>query len=326
MPFAVLLFGALSLAGATKQEPAKLFRERVKKVYSFKVADLSNDERQAKFKELDAFWALVEGDKKTYLPLLRGELSRDPQPQKFFLFNGTQLLMKYSKDPADLTLAESAISRCDLDDVASESFFRMVHHLAIKGVNVTASVEKILDTPDFSFFLVQHAMTLKQDLCVYYCVLPMKEEFWIERFIKRLKVEKDPVSARSMIIALYEIATEKATAALIEYSKTAEDEKTRKMAARAMNMPKKADLPNRKITAKRELLFTFLDDFLARRYKNPAYDWKVYREEAPYLIEKKDYARLKEMRRKHSARVSDEALYELSYISILIRLALTLEK
>jgi hypothetical protein len=53
-----------------------------------------------------------------------------------------------------------------------KTYFDLAHFLAVKGADVTAAVERILDRPAFEIYLVDHAITLKKETCVLYCLLP----------------------------------------------------------------------------------------------------------------------------------------------------------
>jgi hypothetical protein len=184
----------------------------------------------------------------------------------------------------------------------------------------------MLDDADFKVDLPEHVITLPQHLCCLYCTWPMAESLWVDKLIARLAKEKSPAAARSILSCLHDSVTEKAQKAIQEFATSTKDKQLAEGAARLAKFTSRADLPAIQVTAKRELLFRFLDDLVARRDEETAYDPDEYEKQAPYLVIKADFARLHELRRKQAARVSDEALEEIAYLTRLMELSFTSTK
>ena len=301
------------------------FLARIHRIYDFEPSKVSEEDRERKSREMDAFWKKVEENKENLLPDLR-EALRSDKTSPFFHFDGAQLLVVASPERTDdFQLAADAIARADLKDIQQEVYFRFTHHLATKGADVTAAVEKILGTPDFEAFIPQHALTLRQDRCVLYCMLPMREELYLDKLIARLSNEKEPTAMRSIVLCLSSTVSEKARKALREFAGVATDKGLKALAERGAAYEQDRP-PAARVTARRELLFKFLEDYVERRYEDPSYDFRTYEKEALHLVRREDYARIKELRRRHSARVSDEGLEEIAYLTRLMRIAFTAEK
>jgi hypothetical protein len=319
-----LLLGLLTTGAGGPVDQRDEFLARIHKIYDFEPSKLSIEEREQKSKELDAFWKEVEEDKEKLLPALR-EALRSDKTSAFFHFDGAQVLIVASPEPADFQLAADAIARADLKDIQQEVYFRFTHHLATRGADVTTAVGKILDSPGFEAFIPQHVLTLDQARCAVYCILPMRDDLYSDQLIARLLKEKDPKATKSILLCLSSTVTEKARKALREFSSSTTDKELKVLAERGAAYEKDRP-PAAKVSARRELLFKFLEDYLERRDEDPSYDFATYEKEAPYLVRKEDYARIKELRRKHSARVSDEALEEIAYLTRLMRITFTADK
>ncbi len=154
----LILFCNIALAA----DPEKDFQNHIDKIYSFYPSTLTDKQRGLKSKELDVFWNLVMSDKSKYLPLLRKEL-QDYENNKFFLFDGASLLFRATKAKGDLQICADAIAHTRLEDIQGTSYFYFTMELGKNGINTYKAIENILDYPDFSAFIPQHALTLKQN-------------------------------------------------------------------------------------------------------------------------------------------------------------------
>ena len=130
---------------------------------------------------------------------------------------------------------------------------------------------------------------------------------------------------RSIVLCLSSTVSEKARKALREFAGAATDKGLKALAERGAAYEQDRP-PAARVTARRELLFKFLEDYVERRYEDPSYDFRTSEKEALHLVRREDYARIQELRRRHSARVSDEGLEEIAYLTRLMRIAFTAEK
>jgi len=299
------------------------FEDRVRTIYNFKPARTSRPDQEIKSAEMDAIWETVDKNPPATLPLLRKELQRTGQ-NTFFCFDGAQLLLKHSKAPEDLQLAADSIGRAELDDVVQMDYFRATHRLAVGGANVWGCVDRILSDKSFKVFIPQHAMTLGQTNVVVYCLLPMKEEMYVAALSARLMREKETTAAKSLLTGLSIAVTPDAQVAIRDFAKATTDSSLRSMAETMLQLPSKKNLAGKE-EGTREQLFVFLNDLVARRYDNPAYSFERFKKGAPHLVKKEDLPRIRELRRAHASRVSDEAIEELQYLTVLMKVALASE-
>ncbi len=160
----------------------------IEKVYDFSPHLLTSDQQNEKIKRLDGFWDKVKSDTATYLLALRLELASDKH-KPYFYFDGSSLLLSLSNSASDKALAGEAISKCDIQDINNELYIRRLNGLAVDSVNITKAALKILDIPNYSFFLTQHVMTFSREDCLAYCLLPLDSRLYIDTLLEMFNTQ-----------------------------------------------------------------------------------------------------------------------------------------
>lgn len=209
-----LLVAVLSLAARSSlgADPAD-FHRRVSKLYDFEPHTLSQEKREAKSNELDAFWDYVKAQQAAALPLLRAELRR-PDQSAFFYYDGAKLLLSLSKERPDLQLVLDSVPKADLRGVQHTDYLRTVHFLAAQGLNTTAAALRILREPKFQAFIVQHALTLGQDYSFIYMIFPLEEHLYLDRLVEQLAEAREATAQRTLLLALWYTMSEPGRSAL----------------------------------------------------------------------------------------------------------------
>jgi len=281
MKHAVLL--AALLAFTPLAEAQDTLHERVMALYSFSPHTLNKDQLNAKSGELDRFWAEVKRDGPAALDDLRRELAR-PDAPPFFSFDGAKLLMSLSKTKEDKQLALNAIVRTDLRDLQLTGYFLTIHSLAVQELDTTEAAFKILGSPNFQAFIPQHALTLNQEMCLIYMLLPTKEVFYLDKVQRRLFSEKDLTAQKSLLDLLAFTVTKSDDEAIARFA--ADPEQPEESRKHAMEI----------VGATRKMMSASI----------------VYGSLSSYDT-------LKGEQRKLLARVSDEALYDWESLRVKIR-------
>ena len=173
----------------------------VDNVYNFSPHKLTKAEQQKKIPSLDVFFNEVKSDTSKYLPLLRNELNSSNH-NPYFYYDGSLLLCSLSNNENDKSLAANSLAKCDLSDVPSEAFVKVLNELSNDGINVTRAAVKILNDTAFNFFLPQHAMYFNQGDCLAYMLLPGKQEFYIDTLISLFK-SVNPTAQKSILYTLW---------------------------------------------------------------------------------------------------------------------------
>lgn len=102
-----------------------------------------------------------------------------------FYFDGSGLLLWLSHSRSDEEIAIEAIGKCDLKDIDHKIYVETLNHLAFDSINVLQAALKILEYPDFNFFLVQHVMYFNQEISLAYALLPMQDDRYVDTLISR---------------------------------------------------------------------------------------------------------------------------------------------
>jgi hypothetical protein len=318
LPAATLVLTAVLVAG--EEEASKRFQEELRRVYDYLPAEVEQSVRDRKVKEMDAFWKFVASDLDTNLPLLR-EALRDPEQNVYFCFDGAALLFEHSKAPDDLKLVVEAFGRSRIEDVGEKGYFYFLHTICGHDVEVAPALARILDHPEFHVLVPQHSMRLEQADCVIFCLMRQDVRQWIPALAKRLETEKDRTAMHTIVVCLGLAVDRDAEAALRKFGETLEEDEETKRVVEMLLEPSKEKLPERKPTSSREEVEAFL---LSSEEKGRVpWDDEATMRDAPYLVVRKDEARIRDARRKAAARVSDEAMEDIRYLTMLLRCAVT---
>lgn len=229
---AVAIF-VVGVVAARSQSGDDAFQSRVKQLYDFHPHAVDDATREVKLKELDAFWENVKGRGEAGLSLLRTALV-DPQAPAFFEYDGAKLLLSLSKRKEDKQIALAAIARTDVRDIQSDDYFFTVHELAVEGFDTTAAALKILSDSDFKVFVPAHVLTLGQDFCLIYLLLPLDESVYTQRAIRQLEIEPNEKAQRSLLLLLAYAVTPEADAAIESFAASESKPKSTRAYAREL--------------------------------------------------------------------------------------------
>ena len=236
MACAALALGLAAAAPAGELTAGAPLHDRVVATYSFQPHNLDPRASKAKSKELEAFWADVKSLGPLGLEKLRQELQRPDQPV-FFSYDGAKLLLSLSNAPEDRALALEAINRADLRDVQKEDYFFTVHALAVDGLDTATAAMKILDEENYQVLLPRNnVLTLGQDFCLLYLLMPTDEQFYLDKLERRLFQEKNPIALKSILLVLGYTVTPEGDIAIRRFAEDrAQPESARAYARRIMD-------------------------------------------------------------------------------------------
>ncbi|MGN6182814.1 MAG: hypothetical protein ACTHQM_04080 [Thermoanaerobaculia bacterium] len=191
--------------------------ERVVAVYNFHPHELDDAGRDAKSKELDAFWNDVKREKA--IDALRAELKRDDAPS-FFAYDGAMLLLSMSQRTQDRALVAQSIARADLRDVQSDAYFYTARDLAMKGHDIVRAALHILDDESFQVIVPQHVLTLDRTSALFFLLLPLDESKWVPAAIESLDIAKNDEAQMTLIRLLAYAVDPRADAAVHAFAAT----------------------------------------------------------------------------------------------------------
>lgn len=271
----------LLYAQSSQQE----FHAVVASVYNFFPHNLTDKQIDEKSQELDKFWETVKAKKSTLLPFLRVELS-DLSNNSFFLYDGSKLLLSLSTEPADKSVSLKAIPMVDLNDIQHLDYLYTVHKFSRERLNTIAAAFRILDYPQFSAYIVQHALKVDQETALLFMLLPIPEDLFVEPAIARLQSARSDTTARSLLNLLWYSVTERGDSAIAKYAENQNNPKSAREYANELRSRDNSFSPSSNST-----------------------------------IQSSDIISLKEERSTIMQRISDEILYSLKDITRKIRVA-----
>jgi hypothetical protein len=215
----VLAFVALPVLGDAGQASSNAgdLHAEIQKDYNFQPHTLSKAQITEKSAFLDEFWTKAKSQREVYLPGLRRELADFSNPP-FFLFDGSQLLLSLSKDTSDRKIILAAIAHSDLRDLQWKDYFLLVQSMAAQGEDTTAAAFHILTEPKFQVFIPQHSLTLAQDYCLIYMLLPTNQDFWIQPAVERLRGENEVTAQKTLLLLLWYAQTPDSDKAVADFS------------------------------------------------------------------------------------------------------------
>ena len=173
----------------------------VDNVYNFSPHKLTKTDQQKKIPSLDVFLNEIKSDTSKYLPLLRNELNSSNH-NPYFYYDGAVILCSLSNTENDKTIAVNSFAKCDLSDIPSEAYVRILNEFSNDGINVTKAAVRILNDTVFNFLLPQHAMYFNQGDCLAYMLLPGKQDFYVDTLISIFKLV-NPHAQKSIIYTLW---------------------------------------------------------------------------------------------------------------------------
>lgn len=210
--FAAVLFFSANVASA--QTPTReRARDDIVRTYNFDPTRMSFNEQAKIAPTLSALWDRYDNFPDVYGVALREALSTEGHTEMLYC-DGGMLLLHKSKALPDRTLGLASIAKCSLAEIQHTPYFYTLHELAREGVDTLDLQWKILARPDFSAFIVAHALTLGQDYAFVYPLLLQDEKNYVSRLVERLKIEGDPVAQKTLVLALWYAATPEAEQAL----------------------------------------------------------------------------------------------------------------
>jgi hypothetical protein len=204
-------------AGRQTASTAGDLHAEIQTVYDFQPHTLTHDQITQKSAVLDQFWTKAKSQRDVYVPGLRRELADFSNPV-FFLFDGSHLLLSLSSDAADRKIILAAVAHSDLRDLPLKDYFLLVQHMAAQGEDTTAAAFHILAEPKFQVFIPEHVLTLAQNYCLVYMLLPTEQDFWLQPAMNRLRTENDATAQQTLLLVLWYAQTPASDKAIVDFS------------------------------------------------------------------------------------------------------------
>jgi hypothetical protein len=292
----------------TTDNSCEILKNEKLKVYGFLPSQFSDQERNIKSGQMDRFWKMVKAQGEPGVACLKGMIDTEQQ-DKFFVFDGTSLLLTLDQSPASLQQALAAMSRSDLTNLDSSGYVRVALFLLNRGLDITPLAEHYMLSPDVKGYVPQHAMRLDRETGALFLYGGLAGPTADQSLIHMLNAPlTEARHTATLLLALS--MTEESYYALKSVQKESLPDRVRKVVEHSIKMEGARKAGTAATTTRGEVLQTL------RRIPHYGEDFfgvagdKEFAKNAGALLTAEDVPLLQEARRKSISSLSDEALHE----------------
>ena len=132
------------------------------KTYGYHIAQLNEQQIDAKSKELDAFWKQVEAAGPTGVTCIR-DLLAEEKTDHVFQFDAASMLFPADHSPETLTLIRNALEQTDFQDSDPANYLSLALQLGQVGVDIRPLGAKLLLYPNATIHISEHDLDLDSD-------------------------------------------------------------------------------------------------------------------------------------------------------------------
>ena len=157
--FTATISQVLSAADAT---PCDSIRAAKPKVYGYHIAQLTEEQIDAKSKELDAFWKQVQNAGSDGVSCIR-DLLAEEKTDHVFQFDAASMLFPADHSPETLILIRDSIRQADFQESDPANYLTLAMDLQQAGVDVRPLAAKLLLYPNATIHISEHQMDLDSD-------------------------------------------------------------------------------------------------------------------------------------------------------------------
>jgi hypothetical protein len=211
--------------GSTDAPPScEAIRAAKSRVYGFHVAQLSEEQIDAKSKELDAFWKQVEVAGPQGVTCIR-DLLAEEKTDHVFQFDAASMLFPADHSPETLKLIRDSVAQADFQESDPSNYLTLAMELGQAGVDIRPLAAKLLLYPNATIHITEHQLDLDSDTAALFLYGSMDPSQAPSALIRLLQAPEPFVRAAAAHL-LAEQMTEDSFAALSKWdgvSKIEED-------------------------------------------------------------------------------------------------------
>jgi hypothetical protein len=152
---ASLIFILQVVAFGQSSTSCSAFQQLVKETYTFKPAKLTDSERETKSAAMDRVWSLAKKDREKLLPCLRTAV-HDAKADKFFLFDGSNLLVELDPSPESKAVQVRNYAAVDLEDVNLRVWVVVLANRALEDFDTSKAAARWLAHREAVYYLPEH--------------------------------------------------------------------------------------------------------------------------------------------------------------------------
>jgi hypothetical protein len=164
----ILFMATIAVSGACAQ-PSKdtpptcdAIRTAKAKTYGYHIAQLNEQQIDAKSKELDAFWKQVEAAGPSGVTCIR-DLLAEEKTDHVFQFDAASMLFPADHSQETLVLIRNSLEQTDFQDSDPANYLSLVLDLGQAGADIRPLAAKLLLYPSATIHISEHDLDLDSD-------------------------------------------------------------------------------------------------------------------------------------------------------------------
>lgn len=204
--------------------PCESIRVAKSKVYGYHIAQLTEEQIDAKSKELDAFWKQVQNAGPDGVSCIR-DLLAEEKTDHVFQFDAASMLFPADRSPETLTLIRDSLRQVDFQESDPANYLTLAMDLQQAGADAGPLAAKLLLYPNATIHISEHQMDLDSDTAALFLYGSMDPAQATSALIRLLDA-KQPVVRAAAAHLLAEQMTEESFRTLSKWdgiSKIEED-------------------------------------------------------------------------------------------------------
>lgn len=147
---------------ATDPTPCDSIRNAKSKVYGYHIAQLTEEQIDAKSKELDAFWKQVQTAGPDGVSCIR-DLLAEEKTDHVFQVDAATMLFPADHSPETLNLIRDSLRQADFQESDPANYLTLAMDLGQAGVDIRPLAAKLLLYPNATIHISEHQMDLDSD-------------------------------------------------------------------------------------------------------------------------------------------------------------------
>lgn len=142
------------------------------KVYGYHIVQLTEDQIDAKSKELDAFWKQVQAAGPEGVACIRALLTEE-KTDHVFQFDAASMLFPADHSPETLTLIRDSLAQADFQESDPANYLSLALDLSQAGADIRPLAAKLLLFPNATIHISEHALDLDSDTAALFLYASM---------------------------------------------------------------------------------------------------------------------------------------------------------
>lgn len=132
------------------------------KVYGYRISQLTEEQIEAKTKELDTFWKQVQAAGPEGVACIRGMLAAE-KSDHIFQFDAASMLFPVDHSSETLTLIRDSLAQADFQESDPANYLSLAMELSQAGADVRPLAAKLLLYPNAVIHISEHSLDLDSD-------------------------------------------------------------------------------------------------------------------------------------------------------------------